>query len=112
MTQNALSGSWLASRLGIDPLRVEALRRAGELIAVRAEGAHEWRYPAWQFDSEGKTKPAVRRLLAMARADRISTARVLELLDRRVGLVGGESVRELLLNGGEEQAIEHVRSAA
>jgi hypothetical protein len=95
-----LSGAWLAQRFGIDPLKVDALRRAGELYAVR-NGTGEWKYPAWQFEANGRTKPAVRRLLAAAHEQQLDALEVDELLDRRVGLVGGTTMRDRLLNGGE-----------
>jgi hypothetical protein len=107
-----LTGSWLATRFGVDPLKIEAMRRAGELYAVR-NGSGEWRYPSWQFEADGKTKPAVKRLLAAAHEERIDALRLDEVLERRkVGLVGGHSVREALLNGGEARALAEVEGAA
>ena len=91
-----LTGSWLASRLGVDPARIDSMRKAGELYAVRDEAAGEWTYPSWQFDAAGKTKPEVRRVLEQARADRTSPDAALE---RKVGLIGGRTVRDLLLDG-------------
>jgi hypothetical protein len=112
MTDPTLSGSWLAARQGVDPLRIERQRRAGELLAIRDETRREWRYPAWQFDDRGKVRPAVAKLLELARENRIPAARIEQLLDRKVGLVGGGStVRELLANGVTEQALAEIRSA-
>lgn len=105
-----LTGSWLAFRLGVDPVRIDRMRKAGELYAVRGDSG-EWLYPSWQFDEAGKTKPAVARFLEMAREERIAAAELTELLDRRVGLVGGERVRDLLLNGGEWSALGEMRGA-
>ena len=110
MSNGTLAGSWLAARHGVDPLRIERRRRAGELLATR-EG-NEWRYPAWQFDSAGRVRPAVQRLLEIAKEDGIAHDRLEQLLERKVGLVGGKSLRELLLNGGAEQALAEVRGAA
>ena len=106
-----LTGSWLAARFGVDPLRIEGMRRAGELHAVRASGSSEWRYPSWQFEADGQTKPAVRRLLAAAHQERIDALELDELLERKIGLVAGHSVREALLNGGEARALAEVRGA-
>ena len=106
-----LTGSWLAARFGVDPVRVERMRRSGELYAVRSPGSDEWRYPSWQFEADGTTKPAVKRLLRAAHEQRISALQLDELLERRVGLVGGRTVRDLLLNDGEDRAIEAVRRA-
>ncbi len=94
-----LTGSWLAVRLGVDPVRIDRMRKEGELYGVRCDSG-EWQYPSWQFDEAGKTKPAVTRLLDMAREKRLSAAELTELFDRRVGLVGGSRVRDLLAHGG------------
>jgi hypothetical protein len=91
----SLTGSWLAFRLGVDPARIESMRRAGELYAERDEAAGEWRYPSWQFDSAGKPKPEVTEVLETARADRTSPRAALE---RKVGLIGGRTVKDLLLD--------------
>jgi len=91
-----LTGSWLAFRLGVDPVRIDRMRKAGELYGVRSDSG-EWHYPSWQFDAEGKTKPAVAQLLEAAREQRIAGEELTQLLERRVGLVGGgKRVRELL----------------
>jgi hypothetical protein len=108
----ALNASWLAARQGVDPLLIERRRRAGELLAIRDEARREWRYPAWQFDDRGDVRPAVATLLEVAREKRIPPARIGQLLERKVGLVGGgRTVRELLVNGGSEQALAEIRSA-
>ena len=107
----SLTGSWLAARFGVDPVRIERMRRAGELYGVRSPGSDEWRYPSWQFEADGTTKPAVKRLLRAAHEQRISALELDELLGRRVGLVDGKTVRELLLNGGEDRALEALRRA-
>lgn len=92
-----LTGSWLAFRLGVDPARIDAMRRAGELYGVRDVSRGEWQYPSWQFDSAGQTKPAVKELLRAAGAERRSPQ---ELLERKVGLVGGTRTKDLLLAEG------------
>lgn len=91
-----LTGSWLAFRLGVDPARIESMRKAGELYAVRDESRGEWHYPSWQFDSAGQTKPAVREMLRTARAERRSPR---ELLEQKIGLVGGRRTKDLLFEG-------------
>jgi hypothetical protein len=94
-----LTGSWLAFRLGVDPVRIDRMRKAGELYGIRSDSG-EWHYPAWQFDEGLVTKPAVARLLASSRDERLSAAEVTEVFERRVGLVGGgKRVRDVLLNG-------------
>ena len=62
---DCLPGTWLAERLAVDPLKIDAMRRAGELIAVREPGSSEWRYPAWQFDS-WKPRRGITRIVAAA----------------------------------------------
>ena len=90
-----LTGSWLAFRLGVDPVRIDRMRKAGELYGIRCDSG-EWQYPSWQFDEAGETKPAVKRLLERAHEERLSAAELTELFDRKVGLVGGKRLRELL----------------
>jgi len=94
-----LTGSWLAFRLGADPVRIDRMRRGGELYAVRNDSG-EWEYPSWQFDAVCQVKPAVADFLASARRKKIAPSELTELLERRVGLAGGKRVRDLLLNGG------------
>ena len=106
-----LSGSWLAQRFGVDPLKVDAMRRAGELHAVR-NGTGEWKYPAWQFEADGRTNPAVRPLRAAAHVERIAALELEQLLETRVGLVGGKRVRDHLLNGGADRVVDGLRGAA
>ena len=55
---DSLSASWLAVRLGLEPRKIEAMRRAGELIAYRPDNAHEYYYPVWQFDDDSGPAPA------------------------------------------------------
>ncbi len=112
MTDTTLSATWLAARNGVDPVRIERRRRAGELLAVRNDAGREWRYPMWQFDGNGQVRPAVARLLELAKEKRIPSDRLEQLLDRKVGLVGGTTVRELLMNGGADQALSEISSAA
>ena len=106
-----LTGSWLAFRLGVDPARIESMRKAGELYAVRDESRGEWHYPSWQFDSAGQTKPAVAEFLASARREKIAPAELTDLLDRRVGLAGGKRVLDLFLNGGDKNVFRDARRA-
>ena len=112
MTTTSLSATWLAAQHGVDPVRIERRRRAGELFATRENGGREWRYPMWQFDTDGQVRPAVARLLQLAKENRIPHDRLEQLLDRKVGLVGGKTVLELLVNGGADEALEEVRGAA
>lgn len=106
---SGLSTAWLAARRGLDPVQVERRRLDGELYAVRDDS--RWVYPAWQFDETGEVRSAVRRLLELAAERHAGSDAVASLLERRVGLVRGRTVRELLLNGGEERALAEARRA-
>jgi hypothetical protein len=107
-----LPATWLASRMGVDPARIDAMRRTGELIAVRETGSTEWRYPAWQFDS-GKPRPSVARVVAAAREGGVDEARLYELLTAPLGLRdSGRRLVDLLLEGREDEVIEAVRASA
>ena len=111
-----MSGSWVAARLGIDPVRLDVMRRGGELLAVRPAGAYEWSYPAWQFGPDGKPLPQVTRVLEAARERGIAPDRVTELLDRRAGVVGGRvrqhRLRDALLAGDVDHVLAEIRRSA
>jgi hypothetical protein len=105
-----LPGSWLASRLGVDPREIEQLRERGELFAVR--GQDEWLYPAWQFGPGGSIPAGVRNAVKAARALGIDEARLVALLRRPVGLVGGARLIDLLFEGRSDYVLDAVRNAA
>ena len=106
---NGLSTTWVASRFGLDPVRVNVLRRAGELYAVRTPGSTEWIYPAWQFEGDG-LKPGVARFFGAAREQGLTGAQIGRVLHRRVGMVGGRTVLDILLRDGPDRAIAALRS--
>src|SRR5438552_3377596 len=68
-----LPGSWLSSRLGVNPREIEQLRDRGELFALRDDG--EWLYPAWQFGPGGSIPTGVREAVKAARAAGLDEAR-------------------------------------
>jgi hypothetical protein len=107
----ALSASWLSTKLGVDTVRLNAMRRAGELIGVRAEGSREWRFPAWQFDEDGHVTPNVRRVLDTAQELRLSGEQLNRLLDRRSGMTGGECLLDDLLAGRVDHVVATLRAA-
>jgi hypothetical protein len=109
--ERALSASWLSTKLGVDTVRLNAMRRAGELIGVRAEGSREWRFPAWQFDADGQITPEVGRVLDAARELRLSGEQLNSLLDRRSGMTGGECLLDDLLAGRVDHVVATLRSA-
>lgn len=106
---DGLSGSRLAERYGMQPAQVEALRRSGELLAVRI-GA-DYHYPAWQLNGGGKALPQVKALAAEARARGVSDRDLCELLTRRVGMTRTRVI-DLVRAGDVEVAQRLVRAAA
>jgi hypothetical protein len=111
LERDALPASWLAERLGIQPARLDAMRRAGELIAVRPSGSREHLFPLWQFDEDWRPRPVVRQLAQTARAKGMNDLRLYEVLNARVGLRGERRVADLLREGRDDQVIAAVRSA-
>ena len=107
----ALPASWLASRLGADPKEIERLRQSGELYAVRADGEAEWSYSAWQFGPGGHAPFAVRDTVKLAKAAGLSEHRLLGVLRRRVGLMGGGRLLDLLFEGNGDRVVAEVRAA-
>ena len=109
---DALPATWLAERMAVDPAQIEAMRRAGELIAVREPGSIRWRYPAWQFDA-GRPRQGVARVVATARECGIDDARLYHLLTSPLGLRdGGRRLADLLVEGREDDVVAAVRGAA
>jgi hypothetical protein len=104
---DALSASWLSTKLAVDTVKINAMRRAGELLAVRPAGSQEWRFPAWQFGPDGRVRPEVARVLAAARERGLRPEQLAALLERRSGITGGNRLRDDLLAG----RVEHVLAA-
>lgn len=107
-----LPAPWLAARMGIDPLRVDALRRAGELVAVREPGSTEWLYPAWQFE-DGKPRRDIGRITAEAREAGMDETRLYALLTAPMGLGRGDrrTLVDLLLEGRTDEVVASIRTA-
>jgi hypothetical protein len=105
-----LPGSWLSSRLGVNPREIEQLRDRGELFAIKDQG--EWLYPAWQFGPGGKVPAGVREAVKAARAVGLDEARLVALLRRPAGLLGAKRLLDLLFEGRSDFVVETVRSAA
>ena len=100
----ALSASWLSTKTGVDTVKINAMRRAGELVAVRPAGSQDWRFPAWQFGQDMRVRPAVAQVLAAAKQRGMRPEEVAELLDRRSGVTGTARLRDDVLAG----RVEHV----
>lgn len=106
----ALPATWLAQRLGIDPAKVDAMRRAGELLAVRESGSTEWRYPAWQFEA-GRPRDGVARVVAAAREVGLDEAELHERLVGRLGMRGdGPRLADLLIEGRQDDVVAAIRA--
>jgi hypothetical protein len=106
-----LPATWLAERAAVDPAKIDALRRAGELIAVREPGSTEWRYPAWQFDN-GKPRTGIARVVAAARDCGLDDGELYTVLTSPLGLRGeGRTLVDLLLEGREDEVVTAVRAA-
>jgi len=112
---DCLGASWLSARLGVDTARIDRMRRAGELIAVRPAGGSEWLYPAWQF-SDGEPRPAVSRIVTAARDRGLDEQRLYDVLTMRAGLgrrSGSERrLADLIAEGEEDRVVAAVRAAS
>jgi hypothetical protein len=111
MATQPLSASWLSTKWGIDTVRIEAMRRAGELYAVKAPEERDWRFPAWQFGDDGQVRPEVMRVLHEARARGVRADRLREVLERRSGVTGRDRLIDELLAGHVEHVLAAIRAA-
>ena len=106
-----LPATWLAERMAVDPARIDAMRRGGELIAVRERGSTEWRYPAWQF-AAGKPRAVVPAIVREARARGLDETRLYEVMTMRMGLGGTRRLADLLVDGEDEAVLAGIRSSS
>ncbi|HST18820.1 MAG TPA: hypothetical protein VLK36_14215 [Gaiellaceae bacterium] len=106
---SSLSASWLGARTGLDPGRLEALRRQGRLLGVPSGNGYD--YPAWQFGPDGQPLPALAHVLAASRSVGMSDERVAELLNTRAGLGSDRRVGDALRDGNVEHVIAVVLNA-
>jgi hypothetical protein len=109
--ERALTTSWLAAKLGTQSGRIDAMRRAGQLYAVRRPGEQDWLYPSWQFDENGRPLPFVERLMRTAREAGLDGDELEAVLNRRAGLVGGRRLVDLIRSGAEEHVLDVVAAA-
>jgi hypothetical protein len=108
---DALSASWLSTKWAVDTVAINAMRRAGELVATRPAGSQEWRFPAWQFGPDGQVRPEVAHALAAARERGLRPEQLHALLERRSGMTGGGRLRDELLTGQMEHVLAAISAA-
>lgn len=109
LTEESLSGSWLSTRLGVGTQRLDAMRRAGELLGVRRPGGQDYLYPAWQFAPDGKPLPVIAQLVSAGRGAGLSDDRLYEVLSTRAGIGGEERLVDALRRGRHEYVLSVVR---
>src|SRR5262249_35622954 len=109
--EDALPATWLAERMAVDPAYIEAMRRSGELIAVREPGSTEWRYPAWQFD-HGRPRNGLARTVATARSHGMDDATLYDLMTAPLGLRdSGRRLVDLLQEGRDDDVVAAIRAS-
>jgi hypothetical protein len=108
LQEESLSGSWLSTRLGVGTHRLDAMRRAGELLGVRRPGGQDYLYPAWQFAPDGKPLPVMKRLVLAARGAGMSDERLYEVLSARTGISGDERLADALRHGRDDYVVSVV----
>jgi hypothetical protein len=111
LAEESLSGSWLSTRLGVGTHRLDAMRRAGELLGVRRPGGQDFLYPAWQFAPDGKPRPVIGRLLRAGRDAGLTDERLYEVLAARTGISGGARLADAVRDGRDEYVLSVVRAA-
>jgi hypothetical protein len=111
VAEDSLSASWLAARLGAEPFKLDAMRRAGELIAYRPEGSREHYYPLWQFDEDWQPLPIIPQLVREAEARGLRGNRLYEVLNARAGATGSSRLGQSLREGRFEHVLGAIRSA-
>lgn len=112
MLTTALPQSWVCTRLGIRTAEIERLRERGELFAERVDESGEWAYPAWQFGPGGTVPSGVREVVRAARNAGLSQSGLLALLRRRVGLMGGGRLLDLVFEGRSDYVVATIRNGA
>ena len=111
LVDESLSGSWLSTRLGVGTQRLDAMRRAGELLGVRRPGGYDYLYPAWQFAPDGTPLAAIARLTKAARGAGMSDERLYAVLTGRTGISGSERLADALRDGREDYVLSVVRTS-
>jgi hypothetical protein len=112
LADESLSGSWLSTRLGVGTQRLDAMRRAGELLGVRRPGGYDFLYPAWQFTPDGQPRPVIPRLVQTARGAGMSDERLYEVLVGRTGISGDARLADALRDGRDDYVLTVIRSSS
>jgi len=112
LRRESLSTTWLAERLGVEPERIDMMRRAGFMLGFRVPGGQDYYFPVWQFDRHGQPLPWVERVMQTAREAGVSDERLYELLSMRAGVVRGRRISDLLRDGDEDAALAAIRAGA
>jgi hypothetical protein len=112
LARESLSGSWLSTRLGVGTQRLDAMRRAGELLGVRRPGGHDYLYPAWQFTPDGKPRPVIVEIVQAARGAGMSDERLYEVLSSRTGISGDERLADALRQGRDAYVLSVIRASS
>jgi hypothetical protein len=106
--KDCMGGTWLAVSLGVDPRRIDAMRRAGELIAVRRPGSTEWLYPSWQI-ANGRVRDIVPQIVAAGRDRGLDEGGLYAALTARRGMAGDSSLADLIAADEGGQAVSALR---
>ena len=97
--------------MGASRPEIERCRQTGELFAVPGLGG-EWLYSAWQFGPGGEVPLAVRDAVKAAKEAGLNETRLIDVLRRRVGLMGGGRLFDLLFEGRADRVVTEIRAAA
>lgn len=90
--------------------RLEQLRKAGRLVALRLQPDPGYRYPIWQFDRTGQVHEGVARLLDEAQRGGLS-ALELHLIMTNAAAGGGVEPTSLLARGEVDAVCVIVRAS-
>ncbi|MDX6397759.1 MAG: hypothetical protein QOJ43_1167 [Gaiellaceae bacterium] len=112
LLDESLSGSWLSTRLGVGTHRLDAMRRAGELLGVRRPGGYDFLYPGWQFGPDGKPRAVMPRLVQAGRSAGLSDERLYEVLAARTGISGEQRLADAVREGRDEYVLSVVRASS
>ena len=112
LTDESLSGSWLSTRLGVGTQRLDAMRRAGELLGVRRPGGHDFLYPGWQFAPDGSPRTVIPQLVREARDAGMTDERLYEVLAARTGISGDARLADAIRAGRDEYVLSVLRASS